>query len=60
MATSSIFENFVIHGETDAQRFANALEESAKAPVRVPTTQVSEPVSDAAKIRALFGLENSK
>ena len=39
MATSSIFENFVIHGEDDAQRFATALEESAREPVRVVTTQ---------------------
>lgn len=60
MATSSIFENFVIHGEDNANRFATALEESAREPARVVTTPVSELVSDAAKIRELFGLENRK
>lgn len=60
MATSSIFENFVIHGEDDAQRFATALEESSKEPVRIVTTHISEPISDADKIRELFGLDQRK
>lgn len=60
MATSSIFENFVIHGENEAVRFVDALEKSATDSVRVATSQVSEPVSDAEKIRVLFGMASSK
>ena len=56
MATSSIFENFVIHGDDNAQRFALALEESEQEPVRVVTNPVSEPK----KILELFGLEKAK
>ena len=60
MATSSIFESFVIHGEDNAQRFALALEESAQEPLRVVTTQISEPVAEPEKIRELFGLEKAE
>lgn len=60
MATSSIFENFVIHGDDNAQRFALALEESEQEPVRVVTNPVSEPVSEPKKILELFGLEKAK
>ena len=60
MATSSIFENFVIQGERDAQKFAEALEESAKNPIREMSAPVSEPVSVSEKIRKLFGLAAAK
>ena len=60
MATSSIFENFAIHGDDNAQRFALALEESVKEPVRIVTNPVSEPVSEPKKILELFGLEKAK
>lgn len=54
MATSSIFTNVKITDKKSAEMFISALEKASKAPKRVPTAEVSEPLRDKEAIRALF------
>lgn len=54
MATSSIFTNVKITDKKSAEMFISALEKASKAPKRVPTTEVGEPLRDKEAIRALF------
>lgn len=54
MATSSIFANFSIKDKTTAEKFVEALEQSANDPERTPTTPNSVHISDKDKILKLF------
>lgn len=53
MATSSIFYNFTITDEKDAERFANALEQAAQQPAWKPQTTAAPLVRDPDTIRAI-------
>lgn len=54
MATSSIFANFDIEDKKTAERFAEALEESAHDPVWEPVAPIAPPLTDQDAIRALL------
>lgn len=54
MATSSIFANFSIKDKKTAEKFVEALEQSANDPERTPTTLNSVHISDKDKILKLF------
>lgn len=51
MATSSIFTNIVIRDPKQAERFIEALEESARDPEWKPTTPVMPLLTDPEEIR---------
>lgn len=54
MATSSIFANFSIKDKKTAEKFVEALEQSASDPERTPTTPNSVHISDKEEILKLF------
>ncbi|MCD7825871.1 MAG: hypothetical protein LUH14_07925 [Clostridiaceae bacterium] len=53
MATSSIFYNFTITDEKDAERFADVLDKAAQQPAWKPRTAVAPLVRDPETIRAI-------
>ncbi len=53
MATSSIFYNFTITDEKEAERFANVLDRAAQKPAWKPQHEVAPLVRDPEKIRAI-------
>jgi len=54
MATSSIFASFNINDRKTAKAFAEALDESAKEPKRVPTSPAPSHLTDKQKILELL------
>ena len=54
MPTSSIFASFSIKDKETAERFIDALEQSANDPERTPTSENSVHISDKEKILKLF------
>ena len=60
MATSSIFANFSIKDKKTAEKFVDALEQSANDPERTPTSANSVHVSDKDKILKLFAQRKKK
>ena len=54
MATSSIFASFNIKDRKTAEAFAEALDQSAKEPMRVPTSPAPSHIKDRDKILALL------
>ena len=60
MATSSIFANFSIKDKKTAEKFVDALEQSANDPERIPTNANSVHVSDRDKILKLFAQRKKK
>lgn len=54
MATSSIFANFDIEDKGIAERFVEALEESAHDPEWKPVAPIAPPLTDQEAIRALL------
>ena len=54
MATSSIFANFNIKDRKTAEAFAEALDQSAKEPIRVPTSPAPSHITDRDKILELL------
>lgn len=54
MATSSIFANFDIKDKKTAERFVEALEESAHDPAWKPVAPIDSPLTDKDTIRALL------
>ena len=60
MATSSIFANFSIKDKKTAEKFVDALEQSASDPERTPTNANSVHVSDKDKILKLFAQRKKK
>lgn len=54
MATSSIFANFDIRDKKTAERFVEALDESAHDPAWNPVAPIDPPLTDKDAIRALL------
>lgn len=54
MATSSIFANFNINDKKTAERFVLAIEKSAKMAETLPPIPTRRPLTDKAKIAALW------
>ena len=53
MATSSIFYNFTITDEKEAERFVNVLDKAAQQPAWKPQSEVDPLIRDPEKIRAI-------